>query len=204
MAEVVSVLQKEQKHRFSIFVWFEWHCSMSSKTEQNNTWMCFYWTLHEPKPFKHRAKWEGFIVARLKYTLELLSEGPSCVGHTIQISPHLHDILQYTSVNYTQESLANRKNERLLEMNSSSVAHTHSPTMPHLIWTKMPKNHWPSASDKDSSALEESLCGRACCWGWMGSASQCSIREDGGRRWPYKVPALGGSKGGKKYLNNGK
>lgn len=34
----------------------------------------------------------------------------------------------------------------------------------------------------------------------MGSASQCSKREEGGSRWPYLVPALGGSRGGKKYL----
>lgn len=61
--------------------------------------------------------------------------------------------------------------------------------------------HWPSASVRDSRARDEYLCGRACCGGWTGSASQCSRSEDGGSRWPYTVPALGGSRGGKKYLN---
>lgn len=34
----------------------------------------------------------------------------------------------------------------------------------------------------------------------MGSASQCSMREEGGSKCPYLVPALGGSRGGRKYL----
>lgn len=61
--------------------------------------------------------------------------------------------------------------------------------------------HWPSASARDSRARDECLCGRACCGGGTGSASQCSMSEEGGSRWPYTVPALGGSRGGKKYLN---
>lgn len=88
----------------------------------------------------------------------------------------------------------------LLEMIGSCVVHAHNPPMSLLIWAKSPQNHCPSASGKGSSALEECLWGRACCWGWMGSASQCSMREEGGSRWPYLVPSLGGSRGGKKYL----
>lgn len=61
--------------------------------------------------------------------------------------------------------------------------------------------HWPSASLRDSRDRDECLWGRGCCGGWSGSASQCSMSEEGGSRWPYMVPALGGSRGGKKYLN---
>lgn len=75
-----------------------------------------------------------------------------------------------------------------------------SPNLSSFYMNCTPKDHWPSVSGKDSSVLEETLRGRACCWGWMGSASQCSMREEGGSRWPYLVPSLGGSRDGKKYL----
>lgn len=42
--------------------------------------------------------------------------------------------------------------------------------------------HWPSASVRDSRARDVCLCGRACCGGWAGSASQCSMSEGGGSR----------------------
>lgn len=105
---------------------------------------------------------------------------------------HLHTFKHFFK-NHTHKKYGNMKSPK-------AAVVWPIPSLSPFYMNCTPKDHWPSASGKDSSVLEETLCGRACCWGWMGSASQCSMREEGGSRWPYLVPSLGGSRDGKKYL----